>query len=63
MSTRDYSFNLKHLINYGLKIDERDNDKIISVLCKFCITFGSEDFENKKKRPKTTKIYTSPFRI
>ena len=62
MSKRDFSFNLKHLINYGLKIGERNNDKIISVLCTFCITFRREDFENEKKRPLTTKIYTIDFR-
>ena len=49
MSTRDYSLSLRQLINYGLKIDKRDNDKIISILCTFYITFCREDFENEKK--------------
>ena len=39
MTKRDYSFNLKHIINYGLKNDDRDNHIIISMLCTFCITF------------------------
>ena len=42
MTKRDYSFNLKHIINYGLKNDDRANRYdhiIISILCTFCITF------------------------
>ena len=41
MSKRDYSFNIKHLINYGLKIDKIDNDKIISFVMYILYTFWS----------------------
>ena len=64
---RDYRFNIKHLITYGLVISQRCSkmENVIGVACNLCIFFEkqqNEDSEIVRKRSKTNKYFTHPFR-
>ena len=58
-------FRLGHETAYGLKICERDaaTNDVVSVLCRFCASFGREEKAGaKRKVTSNVQYYKRPFR-
>ena len=55
---RDYRFNIKHLITYGLVISQRcsKTENVIGVACNFCIFFEKQQNEDAKLLEKGAKL-------
>lgn len=65
-SKRTTPFNVRHCDEYGLKVTQRDaaSSLVVSVACRFCITFGREQKVGSKRRATTNvQHFTKPFRV
>ena len=60
---RNYKFNKKHLVQYGLRLGEINVAyEVITVICHFCETSGRENTDRLLKKSKVIKSYKEPFR-
>jgi hypothetical protein len=65
MSSRKTPFQIKHELEFGLKVSQRDpgTKLVLSVRCQFCVHFGKEEkVGSKRKAAQTTKEFGPPFR-
>jgi hypothetical protein len=63
---RKTSFKSAHLLEFGLRISERDPDKSFfkAVAGRFCSKFEKDSVGERKRKPSTNiKYFTSPFRV
>jgi hypothetical protein len=63
---RKTSFNSAHVLEFGLRISERDpdNSPVKAVACRFCSKFGKDSVGERKRKPSTNiKYFTSPLRV
>ena len=64
-SKRQTPFQLSHQLEYGLKMVEKapSSSEIVSVSCRFCISFGREEKIGSKRKATTNVMYfKKPFR-
>jgi hypothetical protein len=63
---RNTSFNSAHVLEFGLRISERDPDNSLvkAVACSFCSKFGKDSVGESMRKPSTNiKYFTSSLRV